>query len=934
MANAMNLTLDILARDKTGPAFKTVEGHAKGLKTSLHGIGGALAGLGIAAFGAASVDAFANLTTGVLKMQRATGGSVEDVSRLRFALQQTGVNVDTFARSAGILDKNLVKAKESSAGIADMSKSLGTNFLDATGKIKPLTELLPKIGDTFKNMGNGPEKTALAMKLFGRAGAEMLPFLNKGKAGIDELMASADKFGLVIGPDAVAKLAAYRVAQREMQASTEGLKVAIGQDLMPAFTSLEKSTVSLLAVFNGLPGGVKSATLGVTALAAAAALAAPQLVAAGTAITGFAAAAGTSVAGTLAPVIAGMTAIAGSAALVYSSTERGGVGIGLLAQAAGGAAGPLGLLGIVMGNAAREGKEQAAAFDFIGKKLGDMVKAGDTAALTAEVARLKVEMGPETYQKFAATLSNDVKNAIGDVGTAAEETAKDVDEFTKSIEAAFSPGLALSRATDAQAESFAKLAAAAKDNGTALLGNTQKARDNRDAFTSAIEGNIGLASAVARVTAQTKDGTAATAAGEASMARSEKQLLRAGMAAGFSRKDVNAFIGSLQAAGSVTVDPKIKANTKAAEGNVGVLTSLLRGLGSSSTTAEVTVHIQKIEDLAQNTGKKGTGYNKPAAGHNRAIGGAGGGWAIVGERGAEMVMLPAGSTVLTHSQSIGEGMPHYATGRKAAPLTKAQKAAAKKAAAEKAAALAQYNADEAELARQNTEQANIAAGQDKLSAATSTRDSYLSQYASAYGSTKTSVMNFGAMSGFDLGGSSAANDAVSAAQTAANKAPASGKAAALANLKAAQDRAKESSSPGAWIAKRLEKLKRFGGVLGSLSNAIGATIAGKQIIGDILGKGPDGGTELGEALLSGGELPAILAAQNQINTMADSLGNFGANNTFSVENGNANYASTLAAANSTVSSATTSVQLLLDGKAIHESLLRRKQALGGRGLGL
>lgn len=37
-------------------------------------------------------------------------------------------------------------------------------------------------------MPDGAEKSALAMQLFGKNGMAMLPFLNKGAAGIQELM--------------------------------------------------------------------------------------------------------------------------------------------------------------------------------------------------------------------------------------------------------------------------------------------------------------------------------------------------------------------------------------------------------------------------------------------------------------------------------------------------------------------------------------------------------------------------------------------------------------------------------------------------------------------------------------------------------------------------------------------------------------------------
>ena len=48
-------------------------------------------------------------------------------------------------------------------------------------------EILLETADKFKGLPNGVDKTAIALKLFGRSGKDMIPVLNLGSKGIQEL---------------------------------------------------------------------------------------------------------------------------------------------------------------------------------------------------------------------------------------------------------------------------------------------------------------------------------------------------------------------------------------------------------------------------------------------------------------------------------------------------------------------------------------------------------------------------------------------------------------------------------------------------------------------------------------------------------------------------------------------------------------------------
>lgn len=259
--------------EQVGKSAQTATGHlSKMAKGLVAGAGIAAAGVAIERFAKSSVNAYKAAAGEASKLNRLTGLAVEDASRLGFAAQQSGLDSDTFAKALGLLSKNLNAAdkeqtklvKTSHLAVVQVPKlvkghieyvsqlkrvtdtqkktvpglqSLGFAIRDASGHLLPMNRLLPQIADKFAKMPNGPEKTALALKLFGRGGAALLPFLNKGAEGIAKLNDEADRLGVTMtGKDLVA-YKAYIVAQREFRAAMQGIKITLGRELFPLFTA-------------------------------------------------------------------------------------------------------------------------------------------------------------------------------------------------------------------------------------------------------------------------------------------------------------------------------------------------------------------------------------------------------------------------------------------------------------------------------------------------------------------------------------------------------------------------------------------------------------------------------------------------------------------------------------------------------------------------
>ncbi|MGZ6838563.1 MAG: hypothetical protein ACXVGE_22090 [Blastococcus sp.] len=284
---SLSVAFDILARDKASKEFEKVSNAAK--KT---GISGKAAGLALAAgftavglaakkFASSSVAAFEDTASQVKSLQRISGGSVKDVSRLAFAVKESGVSSDSFAGALRRLSIGLTHADKAGKPlitgykyqiqqvpylvkghiayhdvlkkVAITSTSAGTSALnlgfaykDAHGKVLPMAELLPKLADKFKTLPDGAEKTALAIKLFGKQGTELLPFLNKGSAGIAELEKESDRLGHTLSGRDLDAIKQNAAAHKQLHAAVEGLQIQVGRLLLPVLAKFAAFSASVL----------------------------------------------------------------------------------------------------------------------------------------------------------------------------------------------------------------------------------------------------------------------------------------------------------------------------------------------------------------------------------------------------------------------------------------------------------------------------------------------------------------------------------------------------------------------------------------------------------------------------------------------------------------------------------------------------------------
>jgi hypothetical protein len=210
-----------------------------GLKTMAGPIAAVTAAFSVKHLLEDSMKTFEDLAGSVRGVQRVTGGTAEDVSKMTGAMKLAGIDVTAASGAMTIFSKNLGKAAGDAGKTAAMNNLFGQSIKDANGHVKSMADLLPGLADRFKEMPDGAEKTALATQLFGRSGAQMIPILNKGSDGIAELTDKAEKMGLVLDDTSMNIFVEAKKSAREFSTAITGLKASLGEDLLPVVDAVQ-----------------------------------------------------------------------------------------------------------------------------------------------------------------------------------------------------------------------------------------------------------------------------------------------------------------------------------------------------------------------------------------------------------------------------------------------------------------------------------------------------------------------------------------------------------------------------------------------------------------------------------------------------------------------------------------------------------------------
>jgi len=173
---------------RMGNSMQGLQGRVKTLRNTIFTLNNAFKAMAV--FLAASTAA--RFVTGAInqadafgKLSRQTGIAADSLQSYVNAGKLAGVEQATIEKGLRRLAQSMREADQGVATYADAYKALGVSVRDSDGNLKESEVVLAEIANEFKGMRNGATKAALAMEIFGRSGAQLIPMLNEGGEALE-----------------------------------------------------------------------------------------------------------------------------------------------------------------------------------------------------------------------------------------------------------------------------------------------------------------------------------------------------------------------------------------------------------------------------------------------------------------------------------------------------------------------------------------------------------------------------------------------------------------------------------------------------------------------------------------------------------------------------------------------------------------------------
>lgn len=239
--NNINLEKAAAKANESASAYGTFKKAFEGIKGAFSMAGDIASAVGSVADFSQHMGKAAQETTQLSQHLHTTTG---DVQAMQAMASVTGTKIDVFAGAMQGLDHTFAAAKAGGKQQNDALQAIGLSANGSYSRMQMLTAAMGK----FSGMAEGPAKTALAMQLFGKAGADLLPVLSAGKDQMATFTKVLNDYG-ISNDAAVAKGNALAGAWATNTIAMQALNNILTDALAPIFTVIVDRVNLLIKAF-------------------------------------------------------------------------------------------------------------------------------------------------------------------------------------------------------------------------------------------------------------------------------------------------------------------------------------------------------------------------------------------------------------------------------------------------------------------------------------------------------------------------------------------------------------------------------------------------------------------------------------------------------------------------------------------------------------
>jgi hypothetical protein len=239
-------------RQMNGQSLQNISNQMNSLNDRFSGLQSTIGNVTSFAIAGVSLATLGSKVVGVLDsmgelddLSQKIGTSVESLSRIQRVAKTFGVDFAGTVDPAMVkLARNLTTVDDKSSRTSKALAAIGVSAKDSAGKLRDPGQVMIEVAKSLAQYEDGAGKAAVVTDLFGKSGADLLPFLN-------DLADNVDKFTGVT-PEAVKQATDLQdkfgmLSQRTDQAFTSIVTAAL-----PALTGLSEGFTDVLEAETGL----------------------------------------------------------------------------------------------------------------------------------------------------------------------------------------------------------------------------------------------------------------------------------------------------------------------------------------------------------------------------------------------------------------------------------------------------------------------------------------------------------------------------------------------------------------------------------------------------------------------------------------------------------------------------------------------------------
>lgn len=236
--------------DRFNASLRDADKNGGLLTNSMASLKGAMAGLTIAAVGVTLVSmtkAAIDNADALNEMAERTGVAGDKLSELQYAAELNGASLEEVEVALKKVSSKAFDAATGNKAAADTFNALGISVQGLDGKLKTSDDLFQEIADVLNTVEDRTTRTALAVEIFGRSGASLIPLMENMRDSREE----AKRLGVVVGVEMQQAADEFNDNLTRMQFQAKAFATSLANEVLPTLNRFLSELTAGREVFGG-----------------------------------------------------------------------------------------------------------------------------------------------------------------------------------------------------------------------------------------------------------------------------------------------------------------------------------------------------------------------------------------------------------------------------------------------------------------------------------------------------------------------------------------------------------------------------------------------------------------------------------------------------------------------------------------------------------